>query len=407
MAYKVFSNGDALTGGELNTFLMNQSVISFATTTARDAAIPAPLEGQLVWLEDSNKYVYYTGSAWADLVTAPITSGNAIINSALDINQRLFSSTSVSADFLYDRFQYFALGSGATTVTSQTLSPGTILVTGGPEIENALQYATSSQLLAGDASILSQRIENVRTYAGQTVTVSFYAKAASGTPKIGIELVQVFGTGGSPSAEVSVPVSAVTISSTWTRYSATVTLPSISGKTIGTGDNDSLTLFLWMSAGSSWNARSSSVGLQNTTIQVTGFQVEASSSVTPFKRNTPNIQAELAACQRYFWGINIFQKKRIPFALSGNNVYVDLIPPVPMRSAPTLTIPYTNANYGTEWQFYVENIAVVTKSGTATITGVATGNQQTGFTINGASYSATPNALGLVSTALFTANSEL
>jgi len=96
MAYKVFSNGDALTGSELNTYLMNQSVMVFASTTARDAALTAPTEGMVVWLQDSNKYVYYTGSAWADLIT-PASSGNAIINGAFDIWQRGTSITTGTA----------------------------------------------------------------------------------------------------------------------------------------------------------------------------------------------------------------------------------------------------------------------------------------------------------------------
>lgn len=74
MAYKVFSNGDALNASELNTYLMNQAVISFATSAARDAALTTPIEGQLVWLEDSNKYTYYSGSAWVDFLS--ISSAN-------------------------------------------------------------------------------------------------------------------------------------------------------------------------------------------------------------------------------------------------------------------------------------------------------------------------------------------
>lgn len=74
MAYKVFSNGDALNASELNTYLMNQSVIQFASTTARDAALAPAAEGQLVWLQDVNKYTYYTGSAWADLISTTLSS---------------------------------------------------------------------------------------------------------------------------------------------------------------------------------------------------------------------------------------------------------------------------------------------------------------------------------------------
>lgn len=72
MAYKTFVNGYTLNASELNTYLMNQSVMVFADTTARDAALTAPTEGMLVWLQDSNKFVYRGASAWADLIASPV-----------------------------------------------------------------------------------------------------------------------------------------------------------------------------------------------------------------------------------------------------------------------------------------------------------------------------------------------
>lgn len=71
MAYKVFQNGFPLLASELNNYLMNQAVISFATATDRDNVLTSPIEGQLVWLADLNKYTYYTGAAWADLIAPP------------------------------------------------------------------------------------------------------------------------------------------------------------------------------------------------------------------------------------------------------------------------------------------------------------------------------------------------
>jgi hypothetical protein len=49
----------------------------------------------------------------------------------------------------------------------------------------------------------TQRIEDVRRLAGKTVTLSFWAKAATGTPKVGIDRCRAFGSGGSPSATVA------------------------------------------------------------------------------------------------------------------------------------------------------------------------------------------------------------
>ena len=67
MAYKVFTNGSVLNASEINDNLMNQSVMVFSNSAARTAAITTPLEGMLTWLEDSNKYQNYNGSAWVDL----------------------------------------------------------------------------------------------------------------------------------------------------------------------------------------------------------------------------------------------------------------------------------------------------------------------------------------------------
>ena len=67
MAYKTFANGFPLPASDLNNYLMNQSVIVFANSTARTAAIPSPTEGMLTYLEDTNLLEVYNGSAWADI----------------------------------------------------------------------------------------------------------------------------------------------------------------------------------------------------------------------------------------------------------------------------------------------------------------------------------------------------
>lgn len=67
MAYKVFTNGSPLPASDLNTFLMNQSVITFSNSTARSAALTSPTEGMVTYLEDTNKLEVYTGAAWVDV----------------------------------------------------------------------------------------------------------------------------------------------------------------------------------------------------------------------------------------------------------------------------------------------------------------------------------------------------
>ena len=68
MAYKTFTAGTLATASDVNTYLMNQAVSTFATTTARDAAITSPVEGQLAYINLNDIITYYDGSAWRNLV---------------------------------------------------------------------------------------------------------------------------------------------------------------------------------------------------------------------------------------------------------------------------------------------------------------------------------------------------
>jgi hypothetical protein len=220
---------------------------------------------------------------------------NKIINGDFSINQRNFSSTTTNLTYGFDRFVY-NYDDGTCTYSAQTFTVGTAPVS-GYEATNYARLVTTGQTLASASCFLSQKIENVRTFAGQTVTVSFWAKAATGTPKIAIELDQQFGSGGS--TRVTTAVGQVTLSTSWTRYSASVTVPSISGKTIGT--SSFLNCNLFVSAGSNFNARTNSMGIQSNTFDIWGVQAEYASKATPFQTASGGSpQAELAMCQRYY-----------------------------------------------------------------------------------------------------------
>ena len=64
MPRKVFVNGNVLTDTDLNTYLMNQSVMTFASSAARSSAIGTATEGMVTYLEDSNSIQVYDGAAW-------------------------------------------------------------------------------------------------------------------------------------------------------------------------------------------------------------------------------------------------------------------------------------------------------------------------------------------------------
>jgi hypothetical protein len=270
---------------------------------------------------------------------------NKIINGDFNINQRAFTSATAGG-YGFDRFANQISGStGTATFSTQTFTPGTAPVA-GYEGSNYLRIVTTGQTATSTITRVEQAIEDVRTFAGQTATFSFWAKAASGTPSVSLELSQGYGSGGSPSSQINIVGGNVTLSTSWARYSVTVAVPSLSGKTLGTTANTStLIVRLWVSAGSDFNARTGSLGIQTNTFEFWGVQAEAGSVATAFQTATGTLQGELSACQRYYVRTSgsIYTRHGIALAFSTTGATVISSIPVTMRTDPS--IAYSNTAY--------------------------------------------------------------
>ncbi len=244
---------------------------------------------------------------------------NKVLNSDYSIWQRGTTFTfSGSGGYSADRW----LVDGDRTsmgASRQTFTPGTAPVA-GYEGEYFLRWTPGT---SGSFSNLQTKLEDVRTFAGQTVTLSYWAKCSTGTLTNEPYYIQRFGSGGS--ADASVALATSTITTTWTRFSQTFTIPSISGKTIGT-NNCLVLLPLRLAAGTT------------TTVDVWGMQLEASNTATAFQTATGTIQGELAACQRYYWrtgGSSAYEAfwRGVGRSTTQADFYPKL--PVTMRVAPT------------------------------------------------------------------------
>jgi len=248
---------------------------------------------------------------------------NKIINGDFGIWQRGTSITCTSGNdtFAADRFLVNWTGTGTTTASQQTFTPGTAPVAGyeGTYFHRLTLGAGASYFLT------AQKIEDVRTFAGQTITVSYWAKASSSVVIRPIYR-QNFGSGGSGNVDAAGPTDK-TLTTSWVRYTDTVTMPSIAGKTIGT--NSSLIIYFL-------NYQSGTVA--SNVIDVWGVQLEAGSVATPFQTATGTIQGELAACQRYYYrqgGSQVYQTMGIGWAISTTVAQIRTFFPVQMRTTPT------------------------------------------------------------------------
>jgi hypothetical protein len=272
----------------------------------------------------------------------PFSGRNRIINGDFSVNQRQsISGTTVGSKFFHDRWRSAATGV-ADSAWYHVDTPALGELPESARSCGALEVG-ATQTGPNDHTVLTQPIESVRTLSGKTVTVSLWAKASIAGRKVGVEFYQNFGSSGG-SVAVSVPMGAITLTTVWARYSVTVAVPSIAGKTIGTGNNDMLILHLWTSSGSSTAARASNIGFQTGKISFWGVQVEEGSVATPFEQKP--YADELRACQRFYFRNYLSGQT---FNVSGPlNAQVTMpIPyPVPMRVKPTLASDFATIVYG-------------------------------------------------------------
>ena len=214
---------------------------------------------------------------------------NLIINGGFDVWQR---GTSGTSGYVADRWTTGNVNGTTTAISQQSFTIGQTDVPGEPQYYHRTVVTSASA--SNSLSIFEQRVEDVRTGAGQEVTISFYAKADS-SKNMSLEMIQNFGSGGSSDVN-TLGVQKFSLTSSWQKFTKTVTLPSISGKTIGSSSY--LACNFWMDAGSSFNSRTDSLGNQSGTFDIALMQLELGNVATPFEHRS--FGEELALCQRYY-----------------------------------------------------------------------------------------------------------
>jgi hypothetical protein len=126
-------------------------------------------------------------------------------------------------------------------------------------------------------------------------------------------------------------------------------VPSLTGKTLGTNNNSYIKPQFWVSAGSNFNSRTGSLGIQSNTFDIWGVQIEQGSTATAFQTATGTIQGELAACQRYYYRANAngsaYGNTATGAANSATAFWGDSTFPVTMRTAPSTLDTSSVGNY--------------------------------------------------------------
>jgi len=294
----------------------------------------------------------------------PLSSRNKLINGNFDVWQRGTSFTStVSGTSGYTADRWKAGGGTSTTVSRQSFTLGQTDVPGEPTYYAQWALTNNSRNYE-----FQQRIEDVRTLAGKQATISFYARRTTGTVTVGVRTVQYFGTGGSPSSSVIVSAGAPSLTSSWQKFTYTVDIASISGKTLGSDNNHSL----WVG----FQISDTNTG----TIEIAQFQLEEGSVATPFEHRSYG--EELARCERYFEIIRAHGELCMGYSYTTTNATAPIRFRTVKRDAPdTITLGTAGQTSGTI-SFLKPDGNYPTTTGTHDVQNITTD----GFRIRGNSY---------------------
>jgi hypothetical protein len=275
---------------------------------------------------------------------------NAIINGGMDIWQR-GTSINISTALQYGADRWYSYCNAGTGTYSRQSSGLT-----------GIQYCQRVQRNAGQtatgAYVINSSLESANCYlfAGQTVTMSFYARAGANFSAASnvLNYYLFSGTGTDQNiqtnftGQVTVINNTATLTTSWQRFSFSAA--------VGTTATQLAAWFQFTPTGTAG---------ANDYFEVTGVQVELGSVATTFARTGGTISLELAACQRYYYRNSpstIYAVQGQGGANSTTSAVIFVQAPVPMRTTPSSTVDWGNLQLA-EYNGTSKSITTITTSG--------------------------------------------
>jgi hypothetical protein len=182
--FKTFTTGEVLTAGDVNGYLM-QGINVFATTTARDAAITAPAEGQFAFTKDTNSLWYYDGAAWVasgatgdiEGVTAGVGISGGGTSGTVTITNSMATEIAAKGDLI--------VGTGSQTFDNLTVGANDTILTADSTTATGLKWASpaggalSFSLLNSGGTSLSGTSTTVSGISGKSVILVLISNAST------------------------------------------------------------------------------------------------------------------------------------------------------------------------------------------------------------------------------------
>ena len=167
--FKDFSPGGILTAADVDGYLMRQTVMTFASDAARNAALASVLdEGMVVYLEDApNRMMYYDGTTWqylwSDAVAFTPSWSNLTVGSGTHTASYWYLGNSVHFQVLFS----LGVGSAVGSTPSMTLPNSHVAV--GYTAGSATYHRVSATGFWSGGWVISNG-QNAVTLSGPTGT---------------------------------------------------------------------------------------------------------------------------------------------------------------------------------------------------------------------------------------------
>lgn len=281
-----------------------------------------------IWVDTSAEVPSY------DLLSSKIAGPNYVHNGAFNVWQR-GTGTFTGVGYTYSADRWSVLRNWSEAGLSATRVAGT------GEFRYALRVQRDSANASAAQLFLQHIIETANSIplAGQTVTLSFYAKAGANFSAASSQLQVAFYTGTGTDQSLATmgawtgnirTATYKAITTSWVRYSVTLAVPSTATQ-IGVEFN-------YLPTGTAGAADY---------VDITGVQLERGSTPTQYQHK--DYGQELRECQRYYChsgGYNLSPPdvNTAAYSIGGNAVDIEdaclasVYFPVPMRISPNITV---------------------------------------------------------------------
>jgi hypothetical protein len=164
MPRKVFTAGEVLAAADVNSFLMEQAVQTFAGTAARGSAVPSPTEGMMSYLNDTNDIQVYNGSAYTSTLGAVLVASATLSGTSFFINNCFTSE--------FDNYKIiYRINIAGTSRLLTRLAVGGVALDSGIYRVNYEEGASSRTIFGGVASTdftsMDSGLTNGATYSAE------------------------------------------------------------------------------------------------------------------------------------------------------------------------------------------------------------------------------------------------